>query len=170
VIWQTVAAVCRCSDGPFAIPDHEVGVAPPPIRFGGHRRLVHTAGNQGRFSMARYVDGFVLPVPKKKVNDYRRMAQKASKVWRDHGALEYIESVGDDLQVKWGKTFPRSVKTKPGETVVFAWIVYKSRAHRDRVNAKVMKDPRMGKMMDDAKSMPFDYKRMTYGGFKIIVE
>jgi uncharacterized protein YbaA (DUF1428 family) len=119
--------------------------------------------------MARYVDGYVLPVPKKNVETYRRIAQKAGKVWRDHGALEYRECVGDDLNVKWGKTFPRRMQSKPGETVVFSWIVFKSRAHRDRVNAKVMKDPRLAKMMDP-KGMPFDVKRMVYGGFKTIVE
>jgi len=119
--------------------------------------------------MARYVDGFVLPVPKRKVDAYRRIAQKAGRVWRDHGALEYRECVGEDLKVKWGVSFPRRIKTKPRETVVFSWIVYKSRAHRDRVNAKVMKDPRLAKMMDP-KSMPFDVKRMLYGGFSVIVD
>ncbi len=119
--------------------------------------------------MARYVDGFVLPVPKKNVETYRRMAQKAGRLWREHGALEYRECVGDDLEVKGMVPFTRGVKAKPGETVVFAWIVYKSRAHRDRVNAKVMKDPRIEAMMGDDK-MPFDVKRMVYGGFKVIVE
>lgn len=119
--------------------------------------------------MARYVDGYVLPVPKKNVEAYRRMAQKAGKVWRDHGALEYRECVGDDLKVKMGMPFSRSVRLKPGETVVFAWIAFKSRAHRDGVNAKVMKDPRMAKMMDMGP-MPFDVKRMIYGGFKILVD
>jgi uncharacterized protein YbaA (DUF1428 family) len=117
----------------------------------------------------RYVDGFVLPVPKKNLEIYRRIAQKAGKIWREHGALEYRECAGDDLAAKFGVPFPRTVKAKPGETVVFAWIVYKSRAHRDRVNAKVMKDPRLAKMMDP-KSMPFDCKRMVYGGFKILVD
>jgi uncharacterized protein YbaA (DUF1428 family) len=119
--------------------------------------------------MARYVDGFVLPVPKKNVGAYRRMAQKAGKIWREHGALEYRECVGDDLKVKKVLPFQRTVKVKPGETVFFSWIVYKSRAHRDRVNAKVMKDPRITKMME-GKSMPFDYKRMAYGGFKVLVD
>ena len=119
--------------------------------------------------MARYVDGFVLSVPKKNVEAYRRISRKAGRVWRDHGALEYRECVGDDLNAKGAASFPSRIKTKPGETVVFAWIVYKSRAHRDRVNAKVMKDPRLAKMMDP-KSMPFDYKRMLYGGFKILVD
>jgi uncharacterized protein YbaA (DUF1428 family) len=117
----------------------------------------------------RYVDGFVLPVPKKHLQTYRRIAQKAGRVWRDHGALEYRECVGDDLNVKKVVPFPRSVKLKGGETVVFSWIVFKSRAHRDRVNAKVMKDPRLAKMMDP-ESMPFDHKRMVYGGFKVLVD
>jgi uncharacterized protein YbaA (DUF1428 family) len=117
----------------------------------------------------KYVDGFVLPVPKKNIPAYRRMAQKASKVWRDHGALDYKECVGDDLKVKMGVPFPRQIKTKPGETVVFAYIVYKSRAHRDSVNAKVMKDPRIANMCDP-KDMPFDFKRMLYGGFKVLVD
>ena len=117
----------------------------------------------------RYVDGFVVPVPKKKVAAYRRMAQKAGKVWRDHGALEYIECVADDVKPGKHTSFPQSVKLKPGETVVFAYIVYKSRAHRDRVNAKVMKDPRLAKMMDP-KALPFDGKRMFWGGFKVLVE
>lgn len=115
----------------------------------------------------RYVDGFVLPIPKRNVETYRRIAQRAGKVWRDHGALEYRECVGEDLKVKMGLPFPRLTKLKPGETVVFSWIVYKSRAHRDRVNARVMKDPRMEKMMD--APMPFDVKRMAYGGFEILV-
>ena len=116
----------------------------------------------------RYVDGYVLAVPKKKLQAYRRMAQKAGKVWRDHGALEYIECVADDVKPGKHTSFPQSVKLKPGETVVFAYVVYKSRAHRDRVNAKVMKDKRLATMMDP-KSMPFDMKRMTYGGFTTIV-
>jgi uncharacterized protein YbaA (DUF1428 family) len=119
--------------------------------------------------MVRYVDGFVLPVPKKKVEAYRRIAQKAGKIWREHGALEFRECVGDDLKVKMGVSFPRRIKVKTGETVAFSWIAFKSRAHRDRVNAKVMKDPRMGKMMDP-KAMPFDPKRMLYGGFSVIVD
>jgi len=119
--------------------------------------------------MARYVDGFVLPVPKKNLAAYRRMARKGGKVWRDHGALEYRECVGEDLNVKFGMAFPRGIKTRPGETVVFSWIGFKSRAHRDRVNAKVMKDPRISKMCDP-KSMPFDAKRMLYGGFKVLVD
>jgi uncharacterized protein YbaA (DUF1428 family) len=117
----------------------------------------------------KYVDGFVLPVPRKNLQAYRRIAQKAGKIWREHGALDYKECAGDDLDVKVGVPFPRTVKLKPGETVVFAWIVFTSRAHRDRVNAKVMKDPRM-KDICDPKDMPFDVKRMTYGGFKILVD
>jgi uncharacterized protein YbaA (DUF1428 family) len=117
----------------------------------------------------RYVDGYVLPVPKKNVTAYRRMAQKAGKVWRDHGALEYIECIADDVKPGKHTSFPQSVKLKPTETVVFAYIVYKSRADRDRVNAKVMKDPRLAKMMDP-KAMPFDSKRMFWGGFKVLVE
>jgi uncharacterized protein YbaA (DUF1428 family) len=117
----------------------------------------------------RYVDGFVLPVLKKNVNAYVHMAKKASKIWREHGALDYKECVGNDLDVKMGVPFPRQMKLKSGETVVFAYIVYKSRAHRDRVNAKVMKDPRINGMCDE-KSMPFNVKRMTYGGFKVVVE
>ena len=107
----------------------------------------------------RYVDGFVVPVPKKNVTAYRRMAQKAGKIWREHGALEYRECVADDVKPGKLTSFPQSVKLKPDETVVFSWIVYKSRAHRDRVNAKVMKDPRLASMMDP-KAMPFDGKRM----------
>ncbi|MGH7535367.1 MAG: DUF1428 domain-containing protein, partial [Gemmatimonadales bacterium] len=109
------------------------------------------------------------PIPRKNLQAYRRVARKAGKVWREHGALEYRECIGDDLNIKGVKTFPRLVKPKPGETVVFSWIVYRSRAHRDRVNAKVMKDPRLAKMMDP-KAMPFDVRRMVYGGFKVLVE
>ena len=115
-----------------------------------------------------YVDGFVLPVPRKKLQAYRAMARKAGKVWREHGALEYVECVADDVKPGKHTSFPQSVKLKPGETVVFAYIVYKSRAHRDRVNAKVMKDPRLGSMMDP-KALPFDGKRMFWGGFKLLV-
>ena len=115
-----------------------------------------------------YVDGFLLAVPRKKLQDYRRMSQRAGRVWRQHGALEYRECAGDDLKVKMGVSFTRVAKLKPGETAVFSWIAYKSRAHRDRVNAKVMKDPRIQKMMGAA--MPFDVKRMAAGGFKVIVD
>ena len=114
-----------------------------------------------------YVDGFVIPVPKKNVQAYRRIALKAGKIWREHGALEFRECVGDDLAVKGMVPFSRRMKLKPGETVSFSWIVFKSRAHRDRVNAKVMKDPRLDM---DPKSMPFDVKRMLYGGFKVLVD
>ena len=119
--------------------------------------------------MAKYVDGFVLPVPKKKLADYRRMAQKASRVWLDHGALEFVECVADDVKPGKVTSFPQSVKLKPTETVVFSYITYKSRAHRDRVMKKVMADPRLKDMMDP-KSMPFDAKRMIFGGFKTLVQ
>jgi len=109
-----------------------------------------------------------VPVPKKKLTVYRRMAQKAGKVWRDHGALEYIECIADDVKPGKHTSFPQSVKLKPGETVVFAYIVYKSRADRDRINAKVMKDPRLADMMDP-KALPFDGKRMFWGGFNVMV-
>ena len=115
-----------------------------------------------------YVDGFLLPVPKRNLKLYRRIAQQAGKIWRQHGALEFRECVGDDLKPKMGMPFPRSVMLKPSETVVFSWIIFKSRTHRDRVNAKVMKDPRMAKMMEKGP-MPFDEKRMAYGGFKVLV-
>ncbi len=118
--------------------------------------------------MARYVDGFVLPVPKKNLDAYLRMARKSGKVWREHGALEYVECVADDVQSGKVTSFPQSVKLKKGETIVFAYAVYKSRAHRDRVMKKVMNDPRLADMMD-LKSMPFDSKRMFWGGFKTIV-
>ena len=117
--------------------------------------------------MARYVDGFVIPVPKRNLAIYRRVAARAGKIWREHGALEYVEAVGDDLKAKGMMPFSRTARAKSGETVIFSWIVYKSRAHRDRVNAKVMKDPRILKMMP---VMPFDAKRMAYGGFRIIVD
>jgi uncharacterized protein YbaA (DUF1428 family) len=119
--------------------------------------------------MMPYVDGYLLPLPKKNLQLYRRIAQKAGKIWRGYGALEYRECVGDDLKPKMGAPFPRTLRLKPGETVVFSWIVFKSRAHRDSVNKKVMKDPRMLKMMEGAP-MPFDPKRMAYGGFKVIVD
>lgn len=115
-----------------------------------------------------YVDGFVLPVPKKNLDAYFRMAKKASKIFREHGALEYRECVGDDLAVKMALPFPKGIKTKPGETVVFSYVVYKSRVHRDKVNAKIMNDPRIAAMCD-SKKMPFDPQRMLYGGFKVVV-
>ncbi len=118
--------------------------------------------------MAQYIDGFLLAVPRKKLDAYRQIARKAGRVWREHGAVEYRECVGDDLKVKMGVPFTRLVKVKPGETVVFSWIVYKSRAHRDRVNAKAMKDKRVAGMMDP-KALPFDAKRMIFGGFKPLV-
>jgi len=117
----------------------------------------------------RYVDGFVLPVPKKKLKAYRSLAKKAAKIWKEYGAIDYKECVGDDLKVKFGLPFTRLAKLKAGETVVFSYIVYRSRAHRDQVNAKVMKDPRLAGMCDP-KDMPFDVKRMGYGGFKVIVD
>jgi uncharacterized protein YbaA (DUF1428 family) len=116
-----------------------------------------------------YVDGFIVPVPKKNLAAYRSMARKAGKVWREHGAIEFRECVADDVKVGKWTSFPRSVKLKRGETVMFSYIVYKSRADRDRVLAKVMKDKRLAKMMD-GKAMPFDAKRMIYGGFKSIVD
>ena len=116
-----------------------------------------------------YVDGFIVPVPTAKMAAYKRMAQKAAKVWREHGALEFREAIADDVKVGKWTSFPQSVKLERGETVVFSWIVFKSRAHRDRVNAKVMKDKRMAAMMDK-DAMPFDMKRMVYGGFKVVVD
>jgi uncharacterized protein YbaA (DUF1428 family) len=118
--------------------------------------------------MARYVDGFVIPIPKRNLDAYRRMARKAGKVWLEHGALEYRECVAEDVKPGKLTSFPQSVKLKRGETVVFSWIVYRSRAHRDRVNAKVMDDPRIAGM--DPKEMPFDAKRMIFGGFDVIVD
>lgn len=115
-----------------------------------------------------YVDGFVVPVPKRKLAEYRRLALKAGKVWREHGALEYRECVADDVSVGKRTSFPRSVKLKPGETVVLSWVVYKSRAHRDRVTAKVMKDPRLASMMPP-NTVPFDTRRMFFGGFTTLV-
>jgi uncharacterized protein YbaA (DUF1428 family) len=117
----------------------------------------------------RYVDGFVLPIPEKNLQAYRTIAQKAGKIWREHGALEYVEAAGDDLEVKFGLSFTQAIKPKRGETVVISFIVFKSRADRDRVNAKVMKDSRMLKMMEKGP-MPFDVKRMVYGGFKMLVD
>lgn len=116
----------------------------------------------------RYVDGYVIPVPKKNIKAYIRMAKLGEQVWRKHGALDYKECVGDDLKTKWGTPFSRMLKLKPGESVVFSYIVFKSKAHRDSVNAKVMKE--MEKACDMPKEMPFDVKRMVYGGFKAVVE
>ncbi len=115
-----------------------------------------------------YVDGFVVPVPKKKLAAYRRMAQKAGKVWREHGALEYAEYCADDVKPGKYTSFPQSVKLKPSETVVFSYIVYKSRKDRDRINARVMKDKQLASMMDP-KKLPFDGKRMFWGGFRTLV-
>jgi len=116
-----------------------------------------------------YVDGFVVPVPTKNLAAYRRMASLAGKIWREHGALEYIECLADDVKPGKYTSFPQSVKLKRGETVVFSWIVYKSRKDRDRINAKVMKDPRLAAMMNP-KALPFDGKRMFWGGFKVMVD
>lgn len=119
----------------------------------------------------RYVDGFVIPVPKRQLATYQRIARKAGKIWMEHGALEYVEAVGDDLKPKGiVATFPRNARAKAGEAVIFSFIVYKSRTHRDRVNARVMKDPRMNQMMEANTDMPFDMKRMVYGGFTTIVD
>ena len=116
-----------------------------------------------------YVDGFVVPVPRKSLSAYRRLSQKAGKIWREYGAIDYKECVEDDVKVGKLTSFPQSVKLKPGEVVVFSWITYTSRAQRDRINAKVMKDARLADMMDP-KSLPFDAKRMFFGGFKVFVE
>ena len=118
--------------------------------------------------MAGYVDGFVIPVPKRHLATYRRIARRAGKVWRDHGALDYVECVADDVKPGKLTSFPQAVLLKKGEVVWFSWILYKSRAHRDRVNAQVMKDPRLADLMDP-KAMPFDGKRMFWGGFKVAV-
>jgi len=118
--------------------------------------------------MAAFVDGFVVPVPKRNIAAYRRMARRAGKVWREHGALDYVECIAEDVKPGKLTSFPQAVKLKPGEVVWFSWIMYKSRAHRDRVNARVMKDPRLADMMDP-KTLPFDGKRMFWGGFKVAV-
>ena len=117
--------------------------------------------------MARYVDGFLLAVPRKKLAAYKAIASKAGKVWREHGALEYVETVIEDVPNGFGVPFPRAAKAKTGEAVIFSWITYKSRAHRDAVNKKVMADPRL---QDAGKAMPFDHKRMSWGGFKTLVD
>ena len=119
--------------------------------------------------MAKYVDGFVLPVPKKALPAYRRMAQKAGRIWKEHGALEFVECVADDVKPGKVTSFPQSVKLKAGEVVVFSYITYSSRTQRDRVNKKVMADPRLKGMME-GKDMPFDAKRMIYGGFEVLVQ
>lgn len=112
-----------------------------------------------------YVDGFVLTVPKKKLGAYKKIAATACKIWLEHGALDYQECVGDDLNVKWGVPFTKLAKPKAGEAVIFSWITYKNKAARNRINRLVMKDKRLS---CDPKDMPFDCKRMTYGGFKIL--
>lgn len=117
--------------------------------------------------MPQYVDGFVMTVPKKNKAAYTKIAKKAGKVWMEHGALAYYETVGEDMKVPFGIPFPTLAKAKPTDLVVFSWIVYKSRKHRDAVNKKVMADERMNKQMDD---MPFDCEKMTYGGFETIVK
>lgn len=119
--------------------------------------------------MARYVDGFVIPIKKKNLKIYRKMAALGCKVWMEHGALDYYECVGDQLKAPWGLTFPRMCKLKPGETVIFAFIVYKSKAHRDLVNKKVMKDNRMEKSIQGME-MPFDVKRFVVGGFQVLID
>ena len=119
--------------------------------------------------MARYVDGFLLPVPKKNLAAYVRMARKAGKVWMEHGAVSYLECQGDDLANSMGLPFPKLAKLKPNETVFYSFVVYKSRRHRDQVNKKVMADPRLNEMME-GKNMPFDVKRLSYGGFKCLVD
>lgn len=119
--------------------------------------------------MPKYVDGFLLPVPKKNLKAYKAMAAKAAKIWREYGALDYRECVGEDLKPSFGVPFPKQMKCKTGETVVFSWIVYKSKAHRNAVNKKIMKDSRLAEMCDP-KNMPFDMKRMCYGGFRVLVE
>jgi len=121
-----------------------------------------------------YVDGFVLPLPRQNLESYREMAEQAGAIWREHGALAYRECVGEDLDVGSMPDMPvvpftRTVDAKPGETVVFAWIVYESRAHRDEVNSKVMADPRMAEI-GAGRDMPFDAKRMAYGGFETLVD
>ncbi|MBB3060799.1 MULTISPECIES: DUF1428 domain-containing protein [Microbulbifer] len=118
--------------------------------------------------MARYIDGFVLPVPRKNLEAYRKMAEEAGEVWKEYGALEYIECVADDVQSGEVTSFPQSVQLQDDETVIFSWIVYESREKRDEVNEKVMKDPRIAGM--DMQNLPFDGKRMFWGGFETIVE
>lgn len=116
--------------------------------------------------MSKYVDGFVIPVPRDQLERYRAVAEKAGEIWKEHGALEYIESVGDDMETTQMVPFPKLANTEPGEIVIFSWIVYESREHRDSVNEKVMSDPRIREMGDPG----FDCKRMAYGGFKVIVD
>lgn len=120
--------------------------------------------------MAKYVDGFVITVPKNRLNEYKKMAKMAGKVWKDHGALEYMETIGEDMHPPFGKSFEDMAKSKSNELVVFSWITYKSKSHRNQVNKKVMADPRMNMDGKKEKDMPFDMKRMCYGGFTTIVE
>jgi uncharacterized protein YbaA (DUF1428 family) len=117
-----------------------------------------------------YVDGFIVAVPKKNLATYARLSRKCGKIWREYGALDYREWVAEDVKPGKLTSFPQSVKLKAGETVVFAWITYKSRAQRDKINAKVMKDPRLSEMMDPKSKPPFDGKRMIYGGFESLVK
>jgi len=119
--------------------------------------------------MPKYADGFVIPIPKKNLEKYRKIAKAAGKIWMEHGALQYFECAGDDLKVQCGPGFPKGIKAKPNEVIVFSWIVYKSRAHRDKVNAKVMKDARISELCGP-KDVPFDPKRMLYGGFSAFAE
>ncbi|GEM_PF-48512 len=144
----------RVAPGGFTPPGGR-GSRPLPLLIGLRREL-------------RYVDGYVLPVPRKSLREYRRLAVKAAAVWQEHGALAYTECVGEDLKPPFGVPFPRMMKARPGETIVFSYIVFRSRAHRDRVNAKVMKDPRLAGM-NDPKNLPFDCKRMVWGGFSVLV-
>jgi uncharacterized protein YbaA (DUF1428 family) len=118
--------------------------------------------------MANYVDGFVIPIPKNKVAAYKKIAAKAAKVWKKYGAIDYFEAVGDDLKNDMGVSFPKMAKTKPNETVIFSWITYKSKAHRNAVNKKVMKDPWVNSF--DPSKMPFDHRNMAFGGFKVLVK
>src|SRR6266540_1743425 len=152
----------ECNSGSYC------GISPPLIRGPAARLGVRSARCSLEGASMPYVDGFIVPVPSKNLQAYRRISRRAGKIWREHGALDYKECEADDVKVGKWTSFPRSVKLKPSETVVFSWITYKSRAHRDRVNAKVMKDKRITSM--DPKTMPFDGKRMIYGGFKVLVE
>ncbi len=119
-------------------------------------------------AVMKYVDGFLLVIPTKNMGKYTALSKKAGKLWMEHGALEYCECVGDDLDVKFGVPFPKRTRVKRGESVLFSWVVYKSKAQRDRINKKVMADPRMAKLAQD--EMPFDMKKMSYGGFKTLVD
>lgn len=119
--------------------------------------------------MARYVDGYLLPIPKKNIKAYQKVAAKGAKLWKEHGALQYCECVGEELKASFGVPFTKPLKAKAGETVVFAFVVFKSRAHRDKVNKAVMSDPRLMSICDP-KKMPFDCKRMVYSGFETLVD